>query len=177
MTDIIHAFRAAKGSQKVTFETLNMQSICPCCGMAGVNTSVEEQKFCMVCAPAYGVDEPDVDTVSVIIWLPHLDQGLLSRLLCSAYAARFVSSPVCTAEVVMASRSYDILAELEALRSEAKRRIGTDCVSVLRKLIPNIPQLSLFQRGIHLSGLRILPLGSWFDIHAEDFRKLIAARN
>lgn len=177
MMDLIHTFRAAKGSQKVTFETMDIRNSCPCCGMSGINTSVAGKKYCMVCAASQAVDEADADTVSAIIWLPHIDQGLLNRLVGSAHAARFVSSTSNTAEVDMASRSYDILAELEALRSEAKRRIGTDCVSMLRKLIPQMPQHSLFLRGIRTSGLRILPLGPWFDIHAEDFKQLTASRN
>lgn len=160
----------------MSFESLNELVSCPCCGMTGVNTSVHDQKLCMVCAPAFALDDPDADTISTVIWLPQIDQGFLSRLIYAAYSARLVQSNSNILELDLAARSYDVLSELESLRAEAKRIIGTDQVSVLRRLIQHIPQYSLFQRQNRPTGLRVLPLAPWFDIHAQDYRKLIAAR-
>lgn len=142
----------------------------------GTSVSVCGDKLCIVCAPAFSVDDPDTDKFSTLVWLPQIDQGYLSRLVRSAYQAQYVPASSPPDAVERASRAYDTLTELENLRSVVKQMIGTDRISVLRKLIPDIPQHDLFFRLKRVSGLRVLPLGPWFDLHGEDFRALITSR-
>lgn len=176
MTDFIHHCLAPRGSLTLSSETFSPQTQCSCCGEMGTSVSASGAKLCIVCAPAFCVDEPDTDKVSTLIWLPQIDQGFVSRLLRSAYQARYVPASSPPAAVERASRAYDILTELENLRSVAKQIIGTDRISVLRKLIPEIPQYNLFLRSKRVSGLRVLPLAPWFDFHGEDFRALSTSR-
>ena len=176
MTDLILHCRASSGTLTLTHEALDTQSCCSCCGIQGVSMSVSGLKFCTVCAPAYSVDEPDIDAVCALIWLPHIDQGFLSRLLRAAYAARYVSTDPTPLQLSMASSANNLLIELEKIRSSAKRMIGTDQISVLRSVAPKIPQFNLFLRLQRVSGLRILPLEPWFTLHGEAFTELLTFR-
>lgn len=173
MTDLIQHCRAPTGALTVANRPMDTQNCCNCCGIRGVSMTVLDAQLCMVCAPAFCVDEPEIDALSTLIWLPQIDQGFLSRLLRAAYAARYVQSDPDPIQLAMASRANDLLTELGKLRSDAKRVTGTDQVSTIRRLAPGIPQYNLFLRRKRVSGLRILPLEPWFDMHAEDFKKHI----
>lgn len=171
MLDLISHCRAPRGTLKPTAEA-TVATECACCGLPGASIRVGDGLLCMICVPAFALDTPDIDTMAGVIWMPQMDQGVLSRLVCAAHAAL---RPQNTAEVQ--ERARNALDSLADLRSASRRRIGTYQPSVLRETALTVPAHSLIKRRDRLSGLRILALDAWFQTQARDFAALLTLRD
>ncbi|MBB2164483.1 hypothetical protein HLH26_08005 [Gluconacetobacter sp. 1b LMG 1731] len=117
----------------------------------------------MTCVPAFALDEPDIDKVSALIWLPHLDQPVVSRLVTAVHTARAADSTVIptTGPVGFAKAAHAVLDMLLAQRAAAIARIGTDRPSVLRAAGLSLNGITIPKRT-GVSALRFVALGGWF---------------
>lgn len=170
MLELISHCRAPRDALKPTAEA-TVATDCACCGLSGASTRVGGTLLCMACVPTFALDLPSIDTMAGVIWLPQMDQGVLSRLVCAAHAAL---RPQNTTEVQ--ERAQSVLDCLADLRSASRQRIGTYQPSVLRETALAVPAHSLIKRRDRLSGLRILVLDAWFRTEASSFAVLLRLR-
>ncbi|MFT8643472.1 hypothetical protein [Gluconacetobacter sp.] len=117
----------------------------------------------MTCVPAFALDEPDIDKVSALIWLPHLDQPVVSRLVTAVHTARAADTTAIptTDPVGFAKAAQAVLDMLLAQRAAAIARIGTDRPSVLRAAGLSLNGISIPKRT-GVSAVRSVALGGWF---------------
>ena len=137
---------------------------CSCCGHLPASGIVARDAYCLTCLPAFALDETDIDSVARVMWLPEMDQGVLSRLvtgLHTACAAQNVTMTRGTADG-RAQSARGVFAELRKRESEAVARIGTDRPSELRATLRHMRATKMTSDRVGESGLRILSLGTWF---------------
>lgn len=141
----------------------NAPDRCACCGHLAPAASVAGRPLCMTCVPAFALDEPDIDKVSALIWLPHLDQPVVSRLVTAVHTARAADTTAnpTTDPVGFAKAAQAVLDMLLAQRAAAIARIGTDRPSVLRAAGLSLNGITIPKRT-GVSALRFVALGGWF---------------
>lgn len=141
-------------------------SICACCGHMQAKHMVGARGLCLTCAPAFAIDEPDIDTVAQLIFLPAMDQGVLSRLVAALHTACAATghSVFDPSQEGASGAAGRVFGTLRAAHVDAIARTGTDRPSELRAALRGQSiQRAPVSNGE--SGLRVLMLGTWF---AED---------
>jgi hypothetical protein len=148
----------------LTVEDLNapMTGYCTCCEHMLAAVTVAGRSLCLTCAPAFALDEPGIDDVATLIWLPHLDQGALSRCVTALHvAARATGHTVydqsLSGQALNAKRAFEALL---SCRLGALEKIGTDRPSLYRSALKSLSRNPLPET--HETGLRILMRGTWF---------------
>lgn len=130
---------------------------CACCGFQQAPTSIGDLPLCLTCAPAFALDMPGIDQVARLIWLPHIDQGMLSQLVRALHVARLSDG--------QRDRANG-LAALAARSAEAEQRLGTCLISEFRHAVRDGGDTSRVAESV-LPGIRVLALGRWFDPDAD----------
>jgi|GEM_PF-2948028 len=135
------------------------ETICVCCQHAKATVSVAGKALCPTCFPVYALDTPRIDEMASLIWLPHVDQGVLSRLVLALHSAcAQQGETISTATTGQAGHAAAIFAELRALAGGVIERIGTAQVSHLRDAAKKLRDDPL-QRKYVASGIRVLHHG------------------
>lgn len=124
--------------------------------------TVSRRPLCLTCAPAFALDEPGIDDVATLIWLPHLDQGALGRCVTALHVAakaagHTVYDQGLSGEALSAKRAFEALL---SCRLGALEKIGTDRPSLYRSALKSLSRNPLPEA--HETGLRILMRGTWF---------------
>lgn len=124
--------------------------------------TVSGRPLCLTCAPAFALDEPGIDDVATLIWLPHLDQGALGRCVTALHVAakaagHTVYDQGLSGEALSAKRAFEALL---SCRLGAVEKIGTDRPSLYRSALKSLSRNPLPEA--HETGLRILMRGTWF---------------
>lgn len=124
--------------------------------------TVSGRPLCLTCAPAFALDEPGIDDVATLIWLPHLDQGALGRCVTALHVAaktagHTVYDQGLSGEALSAKRAFEALL---SCRLGALEKIGTDRPSLYRSGLKRLSR-NPFPEA-HETGLRILMRGTWF---------------
>jgi hypothetical protein len=140
--------------------------LCSCCAHMPATHAIEGRDLCLTCVPAFVMDEPDIDAVAQLVFLPAMDQGVLSRMVVALHTACAAAgcSVFDAAEHGTAVAARRIFGSLRAKHVEAVARTGTDRPSELRAALRGRPPRAAPGPGVE-SGVRVLMLGRWF---AED---------
>ncbi len=169
---VIHA-RAPEGALRLSTQGIRPGQGCMCCGRIDARVAVAHVVVCLTCAPAYALDEPDIETVAALIWLPQMDQGVLGRLVSAIHLARKHPEITDVAGMgVTADHASRTFGELHALRAEARKRFGTDSPATLRRVVSRTPSPDLDARN-GMSGLRILMRGTWFGTDPDFYLRTL----
>ncbi|MCE2576669.1 hypothetical protein [Komagataeibacter sp. FNDCR2] len=172
MFDPITHARAPKGALRLSMNPVPEGQGCKCCGNMSARLSVADIPLCPTCAPAYALDEPDIDTVAVLIWLPQMDQGVLGRLASAIYVAKTRPDVANGEGSARAEQANRVFLALYKLREQAQERFGTNSPAALRRIVSNTPRHDL--DGRHgTSGLRILMRGRWFSVNPEFYTRTL----
>ncbi|GBQ91228.1 hypothetical protein [Asaia krungthepensis] len=146
------------------------ETICTCCQHARATVSVAGKALCPTCLPAYALDTPRIDETASLIWLPHVDQGVLSRLTLALHAVcAQQGEAIGTATTGPAGHAGAIFAELRAQAGGLIERIGTAQISHLREAARKLSQAPL-QRQHVASGIRVLHHGVGLPDEPNSYR-------
>jgi len=155
---------ASAAPERLTAEDLTapMSGHCTCCEHMLAAVTVSGRPLCLTCAPAFALDEPGIDDVATLIWLPHLDQGALGRCVTALHVAakaagHTVYDQGLSGEALSAKRAFEALL---SCRLGALEKIGTDRPSLYRSALKSLSR-NPFPEA-HETGLRILMRGKWF---------------
>ncbi len=166
------AITAATPGRSLRIEPLEdiQKGLCCCCGHLAAAAAVAGNALCLTCVPAYALDEPGIDDVATLIWLPHVEQGALSRCVTALHVACAAEGATIHDET-LTGRSKDARRVLDALlacRAGSNERIGTDRPSLLRAAMRAL-QGHKPPRPEGETGLRVLTLGLWFPDHPRRY--------
>ena len=147
-------------------------SLCTCCSHMQATHLTGTRSLCLTCAPAFAMDEPDIDAVAQLIFLPAMDQGVLSRLVvalhtaCAAAGCSVFDAP----NEGAAGAARSVFGTLRAAHVDAVTRTGTDRPSELRAALRG-QNIRDARRSSVESGVRVLMLGTWFAEDAGLYRR------
>lgn len=136
---------------------------CGCCGQLPPAGAVASQALCLTCLPAFALDEPGIDSVGQLIWLPTMDQGVLSRLVAGLHTACARTGSTVFDGGAEGAAARQLFHTLRRTQSEAVVRVGTHRLSELRAALRLQRSIERQERRAEESGLRVLMLGTWFD--------------
>ena len=155
---------ASAARERLTVEDLKapLSGHCTCCEHMLAAVNVAGRPLCLTCAPAFALDEPGIDDVATLIWLPHLDQGALGRCVTALHVAaraagHTVYDQALPGQALSAKRAFEALL---SCRLGAVEKIGTDRPSLYRSALKSLSRNPLPEA--HETGLRILMRGTWF---------------
>lgn len=155
---------SSRDTKKLIIEdmTLPMIEHCTCCEYLLAAVTVAGKPLCLTCAPAFALDEPGIDDVATLIWLPHLDQGVLGRCVTALHVAARAAGHTLydqslSGQALSAKRAFEALL---FCRLGALEKIGTDRPSLYRSALKSLSRHPLPEA--HETGLRILMRGTWF---------------
>lgn len=175
MFDLVTLARAPRGALRLeALSPADGPIECACCQAAPAEATVAGIPLCMTCQPGIALDEPEIDNLVSIIWLPHLDQGMLSRLVAAIHMAAAregttVHQASLTGRTAHARAAFK---GLRALESEALQRLGTTRVSEFRAAALALTESDVANRSSE-SGLKLLFNGSWFSAQAGRYNDML----
>lgn len=172
MFDPITHARAPTGALRLSMNPVTEGQDCVCCRNTTARLLVADIPLCPTCAPAYALDEPDIDTVAVLIWLPQMDQGVLGRLASAIYVAKTHPDAASGEGAARAEQANRVFLALYKLREQAQERFGTNSPAALRRIVSTTPCDDLFGRQ-GTSGLRILMRGQWFRTDPDFYTRTL----
>jgi hypothetical protein len=163
MQDLVTLARAPSHSLVPSDREPGDGAVCACCAAARAVHFVGDTPLCLTCLPAWALDAPGIDEIACLIWLPHLDQGVLSRITAALHAAaahegHTIHDRKLTGRPAAARLAYDALKELEG---EVVQRLGSSRLSDLRQAVLRLSDSQIANRQGE-SGLRVLFSGRWF---------------
>jgi intracellular multiplication protein IcmJ len=133
---------------------------------------------CPLCHLPRHLDRPNIDDEAVLIWLPGMAQGVVNvmarqiHLACvregqpHAYSAAACAAPAMSA----AYRAYRTLYERSAA---AELRLGTLSPRQLGAALRDLAPTDYERRATLLAGVRLLPLGRFFQAGLDIYPKVI----
>lgn len=172
MQDLVRRARSPR-TQLASSIVETDETHCTCCQHAKARWSVEGHLLCPTCVPAYALDAPSIDEVASLIWLPQVDQGVLSRFTLALHLARALEhhsvGPISSEASECAAAT---LSELRALSAGVIERIGTAQISHLREAARGLDQPPL-QRAHYTCGIRVLHHGPGENGMRDTYRSYI----
>jgi len=137
-------------------------TICACCQHMPATATVGDTALCPTCLPAFALDANGIDHVASLIWLPQLEQGVLSRLVLTLHVTCARQSvtvrTAATGEAGIAALNFELLKIRENALVD---RIGTARISEFRKACRKLDSDPV-QRAHFVNGIRVLHHGKWF---------------
>jgi len=118
---------------------------------------------CALCWLARHLERPRIDDEARLIWLPGMSQAALNVTVRVIHLRRRAASLGVRREVVEDGHLHFAEAGLAACAEAARARVGSDKPSDLCRALLRLPPDLYRRRGSLLSGLRMLPLGRFFD--------------
>lgn len=138
-------------------------TICACCQHMSATATVGDTALCPTCLPAFALDAHGIDDVASLIWLPQLEQGVLSRLVLTLHVTCARQSvtvrTAATGEAGIAALNFELLKMRENALVD---RIGTAKISEYRKACRKLDSDPV-QRAHFISGIRVLHHGNSFS--------------
>ncbi len=146
-------------------------STCRCCGFTsaqfqsvlpgkGLLSGTEDTfvTLCPFCALCLMLDRVGFMGAGTLIWLPEMSQADLHHVLRAIYVARLPGTPPAVAEA--AGRALEAL---QARRTEAKKRLGSDDPFVLATVFQEeLSEDDYAARGPKIEGIRLLLQDKWW---------------
>jgi len=175
MEDLVLLARSSHGALVASALGPGEADACRCCGAAPAVLQVAGFLLCRTCVPAFALDEPGIDDIASLIWLPHVDQGVLGRIVAALHAAAgqqglTIHDVDLRGQAALARMAFDALKAQEA---GAIARIGTARPSALRTAALALDQVAR-RRGE--TGLRVLFNGNWFANAPDRYFETIRSR-
>ncbi|MBB2156629.1 hypothetical protein HLH33_09960 [Gluconacetobacter diazotrophicus] len=170
INDLVRLARAPSGTLTLSERKPDSGTRCGCCAADHAVHLVADIPLCLTCVPAFALDEEGIDNIASIIWLPHVDQGVLSRLTAALHAVaaqeghRVLDSNL-TGWSAKASLSYKALV---VRQTAAIAKMGSSRPSELRAAVLGLSEEQMDGRKGE-SGLRILINGTWFASHPDRY--------
>ncbi|GBR20276.1 MULTISPECIES: hypothetical protein [Asaia] len=161
MLDLVRYARADKelNAQKLVGPK---STICACCQHMPATATVGDTTLCPTCLPAFALDASGIDHVASLIWLPQLEQGVLSRLVLTLHVTCARQSvtvrTAATGEAGIAAMNFELLKRRE---TALVNRIGTAKISEFREACKEL-KIDPVQRAHFVNGIRVLHHGCWF---------------
>ncbi|HKM63905.1 MAG TPA: hypothetical protein VJY39_15580 [Acidisphaera sp.] len=118
---------------------------------------------CALCWLARHLERPRIDDEARLIWLPGMSQAALNVTVRVIHLRRRAASLGVRHEDVEDGHLHFAEAGLAAYAEAARARVGSDKPSDLCRALLRLPPDVYHRRGTLLSGLRLLPLGRFFD--------------
>lgn len=138
-------------------------TICACCQHMPATATVGDTALCPTCLPAFALDAHGIDHVASLIWLPQLEQGVLSRLVLTLHVTCARQSvtvrTAATGEAGIAAMNFELLKRRE---DALVNRIGTTKISEFRESCKEL-KTDPVQRAHFVNGIRVLHHGCWFS--------------
>lgn len=123
---------------------------------------------CLLCALCQGLDRPRIADELLPVWLPEITQRALVtvarrlHLICHAHGQSPTMAGVPPAGVPALSRAWGLNMALQRRVSQALARLGTTNVAELLEALDEAAGAGADVPAL-LGGLRLLPLGRFFD--------------
>jgi len=172
MLDLVRYARSPRKLLASAFEG-PAERICICCQHAKATVLVAENAVCPTCLPAYALDTPHIDEMASLIWLPQLDQGVLSRLVLALhFACAQQNETIRTATTGLAGHAAAMFAELYAQGDGLIERIGTNQITHLREAAEKLAKDPV-QRRHFTNGIRVLHHGTGLPGEPEVYRRYL----
>lgn len=146
---------------------------CRCCGFGTIAGTVAGHPVCHNCAPMLAMDHIGCDDTGCLIWLPHITQDALTRLVRALLTPILRHKETITQrhghpETAQARRAFRALLEAQ---TELVARIGTVQPSQLRQALKNVP--SHAHESDKLCGIRFVHTGGWFKPETDYYKNII----
>lgn len=128
---------------------------------------------CLVCSLCHGLDRPRIADEVTPIWLPEMTQRALGaimrrlHLICHQHNQPPTMVGVPAAGIPILSQAWGLNMALRRRASVAKSRLGTNDMSELAEALDDATRAGARDPAM-LGGLRLLPLGRFFDDHDTD---------
>lgn len=124
---------------------------------------------CVLCHLTRHLERPEIDKEAALIWLPELTQGALNAWMWGVHMvlARHGEPPHMERRPrpahVGARAAISTYAALRAREEAARERLGTSLPGELGRALLSLPPGIYARRALYLAGLRLLPLGRFFE--------------
>ena len=136
---------------------------------------------CALCHLTRHLERPDIDCEAILIWLPELTQAALNRVAWRLYrtlarhGVGFDVVGVAGAGKEQAAGPSALRGELRELAFLAEKELGTSSPGDLGEVLLNLRFESHERRAQSLGGIRLLPLGRFFEGGRDVFPGLCGA--
>lgn len=134
---------------------------------------------CPLCALSEHLERPRIDDEAALIWLPEVSQQAVNALLREIHLRLRALGEDVAAAARLQGRSSDRAAlyyarqALSECSEAASARLGTTRPSELADALQHLPTAAHGRRGHLLGGIRLLPLGRWFDDGADIYPRIV----
>lgn len=133
----------------------------------------EPVSACLLCSLCHGLDRPRIADEAALIWAPEMTQRALVavvrrfHIICHQNGVPPTMDRVPRAGSAILSQAWGVHLALLRRAATAELRLGSRLVSDLADALAGLPNAGA-ERAPLLGGLRLLPLGRFFDDEGVD---------
>ena len=134
---------------------------------------------CALCHLPQHLDRPRIDEEAVLVWLPEISQPALNATMREIHVALQALSEDVHTDAVFRTRPpalsnlYYARAVLADRRGTAEARAGTASPHELGMALLELSPAAYLRRGELLGGLRLLPLGRFFEGELDVYPEIV----
>ena len=134
---------------------------------------------CALCSLPQHLERPRIDEEAVLVWLPEVSQPALNVTMREIHVALYGLGEDVHADAVFRTRAaalsdlYYARAILAHRRAAAQSRVGTPSPRDLGLALLELSPAAYERRGELLGGLRLLPLGRFFDDDKDVYPEIV----
>jgi hypothetical protein len=134
---------------------------------------------CALCSLPQHLERPRIDDEAALVWLPEISQPALNATLREIHVALQVLREDVHADAVFRKRApaltnlYYARAILADRRGAAEARVGTASPRELGLALLELSPAAYVRRGELLDGLRLLPLGRFFEDDEDVYPEIV----
>jgi hypothetical protein len=162
--------------------------ICAFCGVAAGRwargCSLPDSRVvtpaCALCALPQHLERPRIDEEAVLVWLPEISQPALNAIMREIHIALQARDEEVHADAVFReqkpglSNLYQARAVLTGRRAPAEARLGSASPRALGLALLELSPAAHARRGELLEGVRLLPLGRFFEDEVDVYPEIVA---
>lgn len=135
---------------------------------------------CALCSLPQHLERPRIDEEAALVWLPEISQPALNATLREIHVALQMLGEDVHADAVFRKRAHALTnlhyarAILAERRAAAEARVGTPSPRELGLALLELPRAAYARRGELLDGLRLLPLGRFFEDDKDVYPEIVS---
>lgn len=136
---------------------------------------------CVLCSLPQHLERPRIDEEAGLVWLPEISQPALNATMREIHVALQALGEDVHADAVFRKREsaltnlYYARAVLADRRGAAEARVGTASPHELGLVLLELSPAAYTRRGELLDGLRLLPLGRFFEDDKDVYPEIVSS--
>ncbi len=135
---------------------------------------------CALCSLPQHLERPRIDEEAALVWLPEISQPALNATLREIHVVLQMLGEDVHADAVLRKRAHALTnlyyarAILAERRAAAEARVGTASPRELGLALLELSPAAYARRGELLDGLRLLPLGRFFEDDKDVYPQIVS---